>query len=76
MKHPLVRRTDSNLGDSWADNNVVTPEGNVESVMLREHIDALLGDLKERGGARSLYCGSAWKTVIPVHWRKWARNSM
>ena len=28
--------------------NVVTPEGNVESVMLREHIDALLGDLKER----------------------------
>lgn len=31
-----------------ADNNVVTPEGNVESVMLREHIDALLGDLKER----------------------------
>ena len=26
----------------------VTPEGNVESVMLREHIDALLGDLKER----------------------------
>ena len=36
--------------DSWsvADSNVVTPEGNVESVMLREHIDALLGDLKER----------------------------
>ena len=27
---------------------MVTPEGNVESVMLREHIDALLGDLKER----------------------------
>ena len=39
---------DSNLGDFVADNNVVTPEGNVESVMLREHIDALLGDLKER----------------------------
>ena len=26
----------------------ISPEGNVESVMLREHIDALLGDLKER----------------------------
>ena len=39
---------DSNLGDFVADSNVVTPEGNVESVMLREHIDALLGDLKER----------------------------
>ena len=39
---------DSNLGDFVADGNVVTPEGNVESVMLREHIDALLGDLKER----------------------------
>ena len=31
-----------------ADSNVVSPEGNVESVMLREHIDTLLGDLKER----------------------------
>ena len=39
---------DSNLGDLVADSNAVTPEGNVESVMLREHIDALLGDLKER----------------------------
>ena len=36
------------LADLVADSNVVTPEGNVESVMLREHIDALLGDLKER----------------------------
>ena len=38
----------SGLGDFVADSNAVTPEGNVESVMLREHIDALLGDLKER----------------------------
>ena len=28
-------RDDSNLGDFVADNNIVTPEGNVESVMLR-----------------------------------------
>ena len=27
---------------------MLTPEDNVESVMLREHIEALLGDLKER----------------------------
>ena len=48
LETPIVEEDDSNLGDFVADNNVVTPEGNVESVMLREHIDALLGDLKER----------------------------
>ena len=45
---PIGEEDDSNLGDFVADSNAVTPEGNVESVMLREHIDALLGDLKER----------------------------
>ena len=29
-------------------NNTVTPEANIESVMLREHIDVLLQDLKDR----------------------------
>ena len=48
LETPIGEEADSNLGDFVADNNVVTPEGNVESVMLREHIDALLGDLKER----------------------------
>ena len=48
LETPIGEEDDSNLGDFGADNNVVTPEGNVESVMLREHIDALLGDLKER----------------------------
>lgn len=38
-KSPIGEEDDSNLGDFVADNNVVTPEGNVESVMLREHID-------------------------------------
>ena len=48
LETPIGEEHDSNLGDFVADSNVVTPEGNVESVMLREHIDALLGDLKER----------------------------
>lgn len=48
LETPIGEEDDSNLGDFVADNNVVTPEGNVETVMLREHIDALLGDLKER----------------------------
>ena len=48
LETPIGEEDDSNLGDFVADNNVVTPEGNVESVMLREHLDALLGDLKER----------------------------
>ena len=47
LETPIGEEDDSNLGDFVADSNVVTPEGNVESVMLREHIDALLGDLKE-----------------------------
>ena len=48
LETPIGEEDDSNLGDFVADSNVLTPEGNVESVMLREHIDALLGDLKER----------------------------
>jgi RNA polymerase primary sigma factor len=48
LETPIGEEDDSNLGDFVADSNVVTPEGNVESVMLREHIDSLLGDLKER----------------------------
>ena len=45
LETPIGEEDDSNLGDFVADSNAVTPEGNVESVMLR---DALLGDLKER----------------------------
>ena len=48
LEAPIGEEDDSNLGDFVADSNVLTPEGNVESVMLREHIDTLLGDLKER----------------------------
>ena len=48
LETPIGEEDDSNLGDFVADSNVVSPEGNVESVMLREHIDTLLGVLKER----------------------------
>ncbi|KIR01168.1 RNA polymerase sigma factor RpoD [Lachnospiraceae bacterium TWA4] len=48
LETPIGEEDDSNLGDFVADGNAVTPEGNVESVMLKEHIDTLLGDLKER----------------------------
>ncbi len=48
LETPIGEEDDSNLGDFVADNNTVTPEANIESVMLREHIDVLLGDLKER----------------------------
>ena len=48
LETPIGEEDDSNLGDFVADSNALTPEGNVESVMLREHIDAQLGDMKER----------------------------
>ena len=48
LETPIGEEDDSNLGDFVADNNTVTPEANIESVMLREHIDVLLQDLKAR----------------------------
>ena len=45
LETPIGEEDDSNLGDFVADNNTVTPEANIESVMLREHIDVLLKDL-------------------------------
>ena len=48
LETPIGEEDDSNLGDFVADANVLSPEGNVESVMLREDIDSLLDDLKER----------------------------
>ena len=48
LETPIGEEDDSNLGDFVADANVLSPAGNVESVMLREHIDSLLDDLKER----------------------------
>lgn len=48
LETPIGEEDDSNLGDFVADNKEITPEGNVESVMLKEHIDDLLKDLKER----------------------------
>lgn len=48
LETPIGEEDDSNLGDFVPDTSVLTPEQNVESVMLREHIDSLLADLKER----------------------------
>ena len=48
LETPIGEEDDSNLGDFVADNNTVTPEANIESVMLREHSDVLLKDLKDR----------------------------
>ena len=48
LETPIGEEDDSNLGDFVADSNTLTPEGNVESVMLREQINVLLGDLKDR----------------------------
>ncbi len=48
LETPIGEEDDSSLGDFVADNNTVTPEENVESIMLREQIDSLLEDLKER----------------------------
>ena len=48
LETPIGEEDDSNLGDFVADSNTLTPAGNVESVMLREQINVLLGDLKDR----------------------------
>ncbi|MBQ1399637.1 MAG: sigma-70 family RNA polymerase sigma factor, partial [Lachnospiraceae bacterium] len=48
LETPIGEEDDSNLGDFVADQNAVTPEGNVEQVMLREHIETLLDDMKDR----------------------------
>ncbi len=48
LETPIGEEDDSNLGDFVADNNTLTPEANIEQVMLKEHIGGLLGDLKDR----------------------------
>ncbi len=48
LETPIGEEDDSNLGDFVADEHAVTPEGNVENVMLKEQIENLLMDLKDR----------------------------
>lgn len=48
LETPIGEEDDSNLGDFVADKDGVTPESYVESVMLREQINQVLGDLKDR----------------------------
>ncbi len=63
LETPIGEEDDSNLGDFVADNNAVTPEGNVESVMLREHIDALFRrSERERASGHRASCWSGRRT--------------
>lgn len=48
LETPIGEEDDSNLGDFVADTIGVTPEENIEAVMLREQIYAILDDLKDR----------------------------
>lgn len=48
LETPIGEEDDSNLGDFVADTQTVTPEVNIENVMLREEIESLLSELKER----------------------------
>ncbi len=48
LETPIGEEDDSNLGDFVADYNGVTPEENIEAVMLREQIYSILDDLKDR----------------------------
>lgn len=48
LETPIGEEDDSNLGDFVADVHTLSPESSVESIMLREHIDTMLLDLKER----------------------------
>ncbi len=48
LETPIGEEDDSNLGDFVADYKGITPEDNIDAVMLREQIDELLNDLKDR----------------------------
>lgn len=48
LETPIGEEDDTNLGDFVADTTTLTPEQSIENVMLREHIEVLLQDLKER----------------------------
>ena len=48
LETPIGEEDDSNLGDFVADSNAGTPGGKVENVRLRQHIDGLLGEIKDR----------------------------
>lgn len=48
LETPIGEEDDSSLGDFIADTNVLAPEQNIESVMLKDQIYTLLKDLKER----------------------------
>ena len=48
LETPIGEEDDSSLGDFVRDDHTITPEENIEKIMLREHINVLLKDLKDR----------------------------
>lgn len=48
LETPIGEEDDSILGDFVADNNALTPEDHIMSVMLRAQLDQVLRDLKDR----------------------------
>lgn len=48
LETPVGDEADSSIGDFIADESTITPEGSVESVMLRKNLEVIMDDLSER----------------------------
>lgn len=48
LETPIGDEADSSVGDFIADETTVTPEANIESVMLRKNLEFIMEDLTER----------------------------
>ena len=48
LETPVGDEADSSVGDFIADETTVTPEANIESVMLRQNLEVIMEDLSER----------------------------
>lgn len=48
LETPIGDEADSSVGDFIADETTVTPEANIESVMLRKNLEFIMQDLTER----------------------------
>lgn len=48
LETPVGDEADSSVGDFIADESTVTPEANIEAVMLRQNLELIMEDLSER----------------------------
>ena len=48
LETPVGDEADSSVGDFIADETTVTPEANIEAVMLRQNLEVIMEDLSER----------------------------